>query len=113
MLEVGLGCCGLSLQCVHHFQGIGGWYEAGGKVFVAVVDVVGSIDGGCAGIVRGDAVVSRGVLGCVSRVCMAVSMVLGVAWMLMLMMLVLVGSPHGSIICFLLHSSCPSLIPPW
>ena len=36
---------------------------AGGKVFAAVVDVVGSVDGGSAGVIRGDAAALAGVSG--------------------------------------------------
>ena len=49
---------------------------------VAVVDDVGGVDGGCAGIVSSDVAALGGVLGCVSRVWVAVSMVLGVVWVL-------------------------------
>ena len=52
---------------------------------VAVVNNVGSIDvvdGGCVGVVGSDMAMLRGVLGCVSRVCMAISVVSGVAWVL-------------------------------
>ena len=58
-------------------QGVGSRLGAGGKVFTAVVDVVGSVDGGSVGVIRGDTAVSRGVLGCVSRgaVCVPASTV--------------------------------------
>ena len=53
---------------------------------VAVDDSVGVIDGsddvadgGCVGIDGGDMAASREVSGCVSRVCMDVSVVLGLA----------------------------------
>ena len=49
---------------------------------VVVVDDVGVVDGGCAGIVVGDVAMSRGVPECVSRVCMAVSLVWGAVWVL-------------------------------
>ena len=49
---------------------------------VAVDVVVGIIDGGCAGIVVGDMAMSRGVLECVLRVCVAVLLVWGAVWVL-------------------------------
>jgi hypothetical protein len=51
-------------------------------MLMAVVNDAGVVDGSCAAIASGDMAVSRGVLGCVSRVCLAVSVVLGVAWVL-------------------------------
>ena len=47
-----------------------------------VDDVVGVVDGGCVGVVGSDVAASRGVLGCSTRVCVAVSVVWGVAWVL-------------------------------
>ena len=29
----------------HHFQGVGGWFEAGDRVVMMVLDVVGVVDG--------------------------------------------------------------------
>ena len=49
---------------------------------VAVVDDVVVVDGGCAGIVVGDVAMLTGVPECVSRVCMAVSLVWGAVWVL-------------------------------
>ena len=57
-------------------------FEAGGKVVVVVVNNVGCADGGCADVVSSDVAVSRGMPECVSRVCVAVSVVLGVTWVL-------------------------------
>jgi hypothetical protein len=65
-------------------EGAGGSFEAGEKLLVAVVDDIGIIDGGCAGVVSSDVATSRGVLRCMSRVCVAVSVVLRVAWVLKL-----------------------------
>jgi hypothetical protein len=56
---------------------------------VAIVDSVGNIAGGCVGIISSDVAVPRGMLGCMSRVCMAVSTVLGVTWVLKLMVAVM------------------------
>ena len=49
---------------------------------MAIVDNVDNIDGGCAGIISSDVAMSKGVPGCVSRVCVVVSLVSGVAWVL-------------------------------
>ena len=49
---------------------------------VVVVDDVVIVDGGCAGIVIGDMAMLRGMPECVSRVCMAVSLVWGAVWVL-------------------------------
>jgi hypothetical protein len=65
-------------------------FEAGAELVVVVVDnsvdavdgVVGIADGGCVGVVGSDVAASRGVLGCSTKVWVAVSMVWGVAWML-------------------------------
>ena len=73
----------------HLFRGVGGWLGAGDRVVVVVddsVDIIdGSVDmadGGCVGIVNSDVAASRGLLGCVLRVCMAVSLVVGAIWVL-------------------------------
>ena len=71
----------LSRVCCH-FRDAGGSFSAGDRKVVVVVDNVVAVDGGCAGIVVGDMAMSRGVPECVSRVCVAVSMVLGVTWVL-------------------------------
>jgi hypothetical protein len=57
---------------------------------VVIVDDVCVIDGGCVTVVRGDVSVMRGVLGCSTRVCMAVSVVWGVTWVLALFQVVAV-----------------------
>jgi hypothetical protein len=79
------GCRGavgrLGSEC-HRSRGAGSCFEAGNEVVVAVVDSVGNIDGGCVGVVSSDVAKVRGVLGCVSRVCIAVSVVLGAVWVL-------------------------------
>jgi hypothetical protein len=49
---------------------------------MAIVDNINSVDGGCVAIVSDDVAMSRGVLRCLLRVCIAVSMVLRVAWVL-------------------------------
>ena len=54
----------------------------GKGVVVVVVDDLGLIDGGCVAVVSSDVAASRGVLGCLSRVCVAVSVVLGLIWVL-------------------------------
>ena len=66
----------------HHFQGAGGCFSAGDKKVVVVVDNVGIVDGGCVGVVNGDVAALGGVLGCSMKVCVAVSVVWGVAWVL-------------------------------
>jgi hypothetical protein len=84
-----MGGCGLrwgamgqpGREC-HRSEGAGGSFEAGEQLLVAVVDDVGIVDGSCAGVVSGDMATLRGVLRCMSRVCVAVSMVLRVAWVL-------------------------------
>jgi hypothetical protein len=63
-------------------RGAGSCFGAGGEVVVVVVNVVGVVDGGCACVVSGDVAASREVSGCVSRVCVDVSVVLGVDWVL-------------------------------
>ena len=47
---------------------------------MVVVVVIDDVDGGCADVVVGDVAMLRGMPECVSRVCVAVSMVLGVTW---------------------------------
>ena len=48
---------------------------------VGVVDGnVDVVDGGCVGVVSGGMAALEGVLGCLTRVCVAVSVVLGVTW---------------------------------
>ena len=67
------------------FRGVWDWFGAGEVVVVVVVDdvvVVDGVDGGCADVVVGDVAMSGGVPECVSRVCVAVSVVLGVTWVL-------------------------------
>ena len=49
---------------------------------VVVVDDVGVVDGGCAGVVVGDVAMSWGMPECVSRVSVAVSLVWGAVWVL-------------------------------
>jgi hypothetical protein len=69
----------------HCSEGPGGGSGAEGPIVVVVLDdVVGVIDGDCVGIVGSDVAASRGVLGCSTKVWVAVSMVWGVAWMLKL-----------------------------
>jgi hypothetical protein len=60
-----------------------------GTVVVVVDDSVDAVDGsddvadgGCVGIDGGDVAASREVSGCMSRVCVDVSVVLGLAWVL-------------------------------
>ena len=60
----------------------GGSFSAGGRVVVAVDDDVGVVDGGCVGVINGDVAALGGVLGCSTRLCVAVSVVWGVAWVL-------------------------------
>ena len=74
-----------------HFRGVWGGFWAGGELVVVVNDgvvVVGHsadvVDGGCAGVVDGDVAASRVVLGCMLRVWVAISVVLGVTWVLKL-----------------------------
>jgi hypothetical protein len=89
----GLGCgaVGQLSRVCHCFQGVWSRFGAGDRVVVVVDDSVGIVDGsndvadgGCDGIVSCDMAVPMGVLGCMSRVCMAISMVLGVTWVLKL-----------------------------
>jgi hypothetical protein len=49
---------------------------------VAVVDNIDGADGGCVAVVSDAVAALGGVLGCSMRVCMAVSVVLGVVWVL-------------------------------
>ena len=51
---------------------------------VVVDDIVGVIDGGCGAVARGDMAVLGKVLGGLTEVWVAVSMVWGVAWVLKL-----------------------------
>jgi hypothetical protein len=91
------------------FRGAGDSFEGRGKFVVVVVN---NVDGGCTGVVSGDVAVLGKVLGGSTAIWVAVSVVLGVTWALKSTVVVLVGSPHGSVVCFFLHSSRPSLIPP-
>ena len=61
------------------FRRVAGRFEAGDGVVVAVVDNVGNVDGGCAGVVSNDVADIAGVdrLVGVSLACMPVSQVLG------------------------------------
>ena len=72
------------------FRGAGGWFEAGDGAVVAAVNVVGVVDGGCVGVINGDVAALGGVLGCSTRLCVAVSVVWGVAWALELMVEIVV-----------------------
>ena len=76
--------CGINRHgsVCRRFRAAGASFEAGGKVVIVVVNNVGCADGGCADVVSGDVAVSRGMPECVSRVCIAVSVVLGVTWVL-------------------------------
>jgi hypothetical protein len=57
---LGWGAVGwLGSEC-RHFRGAGGCSEAGSEVVVAVVDNVGVVDGGCAGVVGDDVADSGG-----------------------------------------------------
>ena len=46
-----------------HFRGAGDWFGAGEGVVVVIVDNVGNIDGGCAGIINDDVAAFTGT-GC-------------------------------------------------
>ena len=83
--KVGWGhCWGAGVQpgsqC-HHSGGPGGGSEAEGE-WVVVVNNVGIIDGSYAGVVSGDMAALRGVLGCLTKVCVAISIVLDLVWVL-------------------------------
>jgi hypothetical protein len=54
--------------------------------FRVVDDKVVIIDGSCVGVVSSDVAALTRVLGCISRVCIAVSVVLGVVWVVELML---------------------------
>ena len=77
------------------FGEAGGCFSAGGRVVVVAVDVVGVVDGGCVGVVNDD-VAALGGPGYMSRVCVAVSMVLEVTWVLKSMQII-ISSLGGSI----------------
>jgi hypothetical protein len=78
-------CCGAVVrpggQC-RRSRGLWGWFGAGEGMVVVVVDVVCVVDDGCACVARGDLASSGGVLGCVSTVCVAVSVIRGVVCVL-------------------------------
>jgi hypothetical protein len=85
----GLGCgaVGRLGRVCHRFRGVWSRFGAADRVEVVVDDSIGVVDGsndmadgGCGGIVSDDVAVPTGVLGCMSRVCVAVSAVLGVTW---------------------------------
>ena len=83
--RLGRVCC--------RFRDAGGSFSAGDRKVVVAddsVDVVDGVDGGCAGVVDGDVAASRVVLGCMSRVWVAISVVLGVTWVLKLTVEVIV-----------------------
>ena len=51
---LGWGAMGWPGSECHRFQGPGGCFEAWDEVIVVVINDVGAIDGGCAGVVKGD-----------------------------------------------------------
>jgi hypothetical protein len=96
---------------------------------VVIVNDVGIVDGGCGAIARGD-VVHVGGVNRLSLACTPVSQVLGgsvdipalfnrcgilslctICITALTVVVVLVGSPDSSIVCFPLHCLQPSLIP--
>jgi hypothetical protein len=66
----------------HCSRGAEGCFDTGDGAVVAIVDNVDGIDGGCVAVVSNDVAALGEVLGCLTRVCMAVSVVLGVVWVL-------------------------------
>jgi hypothetical protein len=83
----------------HCFHGVFGWFGEGVAAVVAIVndDVA---HGGCANVDSGDMAALTRVLGCISRVCIAISMVLGVVWVVELML--------GVVIAFFSEWECSS-----
>ena len=70
-------------------RGTGAGSEAGNGTVVVVDKGVGIVDGnvdvadgGCVGVINDDMAASRGLLGCILRVCMAVLLVVGAVWVL-------------------------------
>ena len=74
-----VGRSGNECRCL---RGAVSCFGAGDGVVVAVVNIVGIVDGGCAGVDGGNVAALGGALGCVSRVWVAISVVLGVVWVL-------------------------------
>jgi len=64
----------------HHLRAVGGGGPHWKTRCIVVVDDIDNIDGGCAGSDGGDVTTLGGVLGCSTKVCMAVLAVSGVAW---------------------------------
>jgi hypothetical protein len=78
--ELGCGAVGRLGSVCRRFRGVGGCFRAGDRVVEVVVNSVGVVDGGCAGIISGDAAHSGGDDGLVGvsslgAVCMKASAV--------------------------------------